>query len=211
MGATRARVQPVIGLPYASRPGASTAAHAAAGGTAASLAPLRQDLEMRTHPAVIRPFKEGDLSALFDMYSEVVLDGGAMPAHGASLDVFVEGWIRNRSVFVAWQDEQIVGSYFVRSNFPAFAADIAQGGYTVCGRARRQGVGRLMVEDSMREARRLGYRSMMFNLVLERNPSRFLYENLGFEVIGRIPDAKQGEDGLIYWRSLADVPLAPPA
>ena len=46
---------------------------------------------------------------------------------------------------------------------------------------------------------------MMFNLVLEDNPSRALYESVGFVVIGRIPDAKNGQDGMIYWRSLAEV------
>lgn len=155
-------------------------------------------------PVSIRPFQDADLQSLFDMYVAVVEDGGAMPTNGASLDVFVEGWIRNRSVFVACRGEQVVGSYFVRSNFPAFAAHIAQSGYTVSVDARRLGVGRMMVEDSIREAGRLGYTAMMFNLVLERNPSRTLYESLGFTVIGRIPNAKAGQDGIIYWRSLVD-------
>lgn len=155
------------------------------------------------------PLQDDDLGALFDMYVAVVEDGGALPANGASMDVFMEGWVRNRAVFVAWKGEEIVGPYFVRSNSPAFAAHIAQGGYTVGKTARRQGVGRLMVQDSLRQAGRLGYTAMMFNLVLERNPSRALYESLGFEVIGRIPDAKAGEDGIIYWRSLGDVPPDP--
>ena len=156
-------------------------------------------------PIEIRPFEEADLQSLFEMYAAVVEDGGAVPANGASMDVFVEGWIRNRAVFVARSGDQIVGSYFVRSNFPAFAARIAQGGYTVSRSARRQGIGRLMVEDSLCMAKRLGYSAMMFNLVLEGNPSRTLYESLGFTVIGRIPNAKDGEDGIIYWRSLGDL------
>lgn len=160
---------------------------------------------MPTSSVEIRPLRDEDQAALFDMYAAVVADGGALPANGASMDVFVEGWIRNRAVFVAWKGDEIVGSYFVRSNFPAFAAHIAQGGYTVGKAARRQGVGRLMVEDSLRQASRLGYTAMMFNLVLEANPSRALYESLGFTVIGRIPNAKDGEDGMIYWRSLVDI------
>jgi L-amino acid N-acyltransferase YncA len=153
---------------------------------------------------MIRPLQDQDIEPLFAMYEEVVRDGGAMPATGATLEVFLDGWIRDRAVYVACQGEHVVGSYFVRSNFPAFAAHIAQGGYTVSSTARRQGIGRLMVEHSLREAARLGYRAMMFNLVLEQNPSRALYESLGFQVIGRIPQAKEGEDGIIYWRSLAD-------
>lgn len=160
---------------------------------------------MSSSPVEMRPLQNEDLNALFEMYAAVVEDGGAMPANGATMEVFLEGWIRNRAVFVAWQGEQIVGSYFVRSNFPAFAAHIAQGGYTVSSAARRQGIGRLMVQDSLKQAARLGYTAMMFNLVLEQNPSRTLYESFGFEVIGRIPHAKQDQDALIYWRSLDDI------
>jgi hypothetical protein len=62
-----------------------------------------------------------------------------------------------------------------------------------------------MVRDSLRQAAQLGYKAMMFNLVLESNPSRGIYESFGFEVIGRIPEAKADEAGLIYWRSLSDL------
>jgi L-amino acid N-acyltransferase YncA len=154
----------------------------------------------------MRALRDEDVASLFEMYADLVQDGGALPADGASLDVFIEGWIRNRAVYVAWQGDKIVGSYFVRANFPAFAAHIAQGGYTVSRDARRRGIGRLMVEDSLQRARQLGYTAMMFNLVLETNPSRALYESLGFAVIGRIPEAKQEESGIIYWRSLVDIP-----
>ena len=47
---------------------------------------------------------------------------------------------------------------------------------------------------------------MLFNLVFESNPARAMYDKLGFVEIGRIPDAVEGEDALIYWRSLADDP-----
>jgi hypothetical protein len=83
---------------------------------------------MSSDSVEIRPFQDADLEHLFTMYQDVVQDGGALPAGPASREVFVEGWIRNRSVFVAWQNDAIVGSYFIRSNFPAFAADIAQAG-----------------------------------------------------------------------------------
>lgn len=151
----------------------------------------------------IRAMVAGDLEALFGMYGEVVADGGALPAGGSpTMDVFVEGWIRDRSVFVAWRDDTPVGTYFVRSNFPAFAAHIAQAGYIVAGGARRSGIGTALLEHSLGQARDLGFLAMMFNLVLESNPSRRLYEAAGFTVIGRIPEARGDEPGLIYWRRL---------
>ena len=70
---------------------------------------------------------------------------------------------------------------------------------------RNTGVGRTLVEHSLREARRLGFDAMKFNLVFESNSARSMYRRLGFEEIGRIPGAIEGEDAVIYWRSLEDV------
>ena len=63
-------------------------------------------------------------------------------------------------------------------------------------------MGTALVEHSLAEARRLGFDAMMFNLVFESNPSRRLYERLGFEVVGRVPEAVGGEDAIVYWRRL---------
>ncbi len=147
--------------------------------------------------------EDEDRQPLFQMYRDVVQDGGAMPAAGyPTLEVFEDGWIRNRSVLVAWRDGQPVGSYFVRSNFPAFAAHIAQAGFIVAREARRSGIGTAMLRHSLHHARSLGFTAMMFNLVLESNPSRRLYEAAGFAVVGRVPEARADEPGLIYWRRL---------
>ena len=34
-----------------------------------------------------------------------------------------------------------------------------------------------------------------------------MYERLGFSEIGRVPKAVDGEDAVIYWRSLEDIAL----
>ena len=151
----------------------------------------------------VRPLLPQDEEAILELYREVVHDGGAHPKGGeATLEVFRRGWTRDRHVFVAGEANRIVGTFFVRSNFPAFAAHIAQCGYMVARGARRRGIGRLLLERSMVEAADLGYRAMMFNVVFAGNRSRALYESAGFTVIGRIPDARPGEDAFIYWRAL---------
>jgi ribosomal protein S18 acetylase RimI-like enzyme len=43
---------------------------------------------------------------------------------------------------------------------------------------------------------------MQFNLVFASNPARRLYERLGFEAVGRVPEAIDGEDAIVYWRRL---------
>ena len=64
--------------------------------------------------------------------------------------------------------------------------------------ARRKGVGRLMGEYSMEEAKRLGFHAMQFNFVVKSNEKAVnLWKSLGFEIIGEIPDAyRHLENGL---------------
>ena len=144
-----------------------------------------------------------DHEALFEVYRGMVEEAAARPEDGWSpREVFEEGWLRRRRVYVARRDGTVVGGCFLRTNFPAFAPHIAQGGYLVDRRYRRQGVGRSLVEFSMSEARRLGYTAMMFNLVRADNPSTRLYEDLGFVVVGRVPSAFGPLDGLVYWTDL---------
>lgn len=156
-------------------------------------------------PVDVRLAEASDVDALFEVFRDVVASGGAEPHGGrATREVFVEGWVRERRVYAARQDGVTVGGYFLRSNFPAFAAHIAQGGYLVAQPARGRGIGSYLLTHSLHEAARSGYTAMMFNLVQENNPSRRLYERAGFQVIGRIPRVHGDEDGIIYWRDLRE-------
>lgn len=152
----------------------------------------------------IRPAERSDIDALFEVYADVAASGGAEPQQAKPLrDTFIDGWVRDRAVFAADLDGVMAGGYFLRPNFPAFAAHIAQCGYLVAPTMRRRGIGRRLVEHSLQEATLAGYTAMMFNLVMESNPSRRLYESVGFEVIGSIPEVHGSEGALIYWRRLA--------
>ncbi len=43
---------------------------------------------------------------------------------------------------------------------------------------------------------------MQFNFVFDSNPARRLYERLGFELVGRVPEVIDGEAVCVYWRRL---------
>jgi ribosomal protein S18 acetylase RimI-like enzyme len=58
----------------------------------------------------------------------------------------------------------------------------------------------------MERARSLGFDALQFNFVFETNPARSLYERLGFQEVGRVPDVIDGEAVCIYWRKLDPVP-----
>ena len=55
-----------------------------------------------------------------------------------------------------------------------------------------------LVLDSIERAPRHGFDAIQFNLVFASNPARRLYEELGWREIGRVPEAVDGEDAVIY-------------
>jgi ribosomal protein S18 acetylase RimI-like enzyme len=159
-----------------------------------------------TAPA-IAPYREEDEEDLFAAFAAVVEEGGGYPqGPPTTREGFRAVWFGPAvaAVRVARFDDEFAGAYYLKPNFPGRAAHIANAGYLDVAAMRGRGVGEALVVDSLDVAREHGFDAMMFNLVFESNPAARLYERLGFEQIGRIPDAVDGEAARIYWRSLAD-------
>ena len=158
-------------------------------------------------PVDIRSASVDDYEELFNAFSRVVAAGEGFPqAPPLTREDFDSYWIRSSSaVAVAKFGDYLVGGYYIKPNFVGRAAHIANAGYFVLAPYRGTGTGRALVEHSLVEARRLGFDAVMFNLVFESNPARDMYKRLGFEEIGRIPDAVDGEAAVLYHRSLSDV------
>jgi ribosomal protein S18 acetylase RimI-like enzyme len=160
---------------------------------------------------VISPYRESDEEELFAAFSAVVDEGTGYPqAPPLSREAFRSTWFGPAvSVQVARLRGDFAGAYYLKPNFPGRAAHIANAAYLVVAELRGRGLGEAVVRHSLTEGRRLGFDAIMFNLVFESNPAGHLYERLGFRRIGVIPDAVDGEDARIYWRSLADQAEAP--
>jgi GNAT superfamily N-acetyltransferase len=156
--------------------------------------------------AVLSLFAAVDELELFDLFARIVAAREGYPqAPPLTRDVFEETWIRHATaVVVARADDRVVGAYYLKPNQPGRAAHIANAGYIVDADYRGHGIGRLLVEDSIRRAPTVGFDAIQFNLVFESNPARRLYEELGWQQVGRIPDAVEGEAAIIYWRRVGD-------
>jgi GNAT superfamily N-acetyltransferase len=154
----------------------------------------------------VGPMVAADVDALFTLFEQVVAAREGYP-HAPPLTRagFDATWTAPGTATVVARLErppgpEVVGAYYLRPNFVGRAAHIANAGYVVGAPWRRGGIGRLLVEDSVRRAVALGFDAVQFNLVFASNPARRLYEELGWRVIGRVPDAVDGEDALVYWR-----------
>lgn len=154
---------------------------------------------------IIRPARPEDYRELHAAFAVIVSAGEGYPHEPGPLPYrdFAMYWLEHKSlVVVGYVGQQLAGSYHLNPNFIGRAAHIGNGGYFVVPTMRGQGVGTALLRHSLCAARELGFDAMQFNLVLESNPARRLYERLGFEVVGRIPDAIEHEAGIIYWRRL---------
>jgi ribosomal protein S18 acetylase RimI-like enzyme len=159
-------------------------------------------------PVDIRPVRRDDHDDLFEAFERIVATREGFPQDPPlTRSDFNEYWIEHSTaVSIARFDHHVVGAYYIKPNFVGRAAHICNAGYFVLAPYRGTGVGRALVEHSLVEARRLGFDAMQFNLVFESNPARAMYRDMGFLEIGRVPKAVDGEDALIYWRSLEDQP-----
>ncbi len=162
-----------------------------------------QGLELR-----LGPVGAEDRRALFALFAGVVERGEGFPqAPPLTDDDFEAAWgSGTRMVVAARHDASLAGAYALKANFPGRAGHIANAGYVVDRAWRRHGVARALVEDSLERAAALGFDAMQFNLVFASNPARRLYEELGFEVTGRVPAAVEGEDAFVSYRTLATRP-----
>jgi ribosomal protein S18 acetylase RimI-like enzyme len=93
-------------------------------------------------------------------------------------------------VFVAAENGDVVGSYFLRANQAGGGSHVANCGYVTKPPARGRGVGRTMCAHSLERAAYRGFRAMQFNFVVETNQRAVrLWESFGFVIVGRLPRA----------------------
>ena len=93
-------------------------------------------------------------------------------------------------VFVAEENGEVVGTYYLRSNQKGGGAHVANCGYMTSFRASGRGVARAMCAHSLGHAKTRGFRAMQFNFVVSTNERAVrLWQSFGFEIVGRLPMA----------------------
>lgn len=92
--------------------------------------------------------------------------------------------------FVLEENNQILGSYYIKPNGMGPSKHICNCGYMVVPQFRGKGVARRLCEHSQLIAIELGFKAMQFNSVVSTNQiAVLLWQKLGFSIIGTIPKA----------------------
>jgi GNAT superfamily N-acetyltransferase len=131
--------------------------------------------------AVLEPiFRRGDTYAIdVDITREDALDF----------------WFGHAEVRVAVVDHRVLGTYYLDRNQAGNGSHVANCGYAVHPEARGLGLGRAMCADSLDRARGAGFTAMQFNFVVSTNLDAIhLWKEMGFEVVGTIPDGFRHPD-----------------
>ena len=157
----------------------------------------------------IRPATPDDHDAIWSIFHEVVATADTYAyAPNTTREEALRLWVETtRATYVVEDGGDVLGTYFIRTNQPGLGAHVCNAGYMVAARARGRGFGRALCEHSLEEARRLGYRAMQYNLVVSTNPAVRLWEQMGFEKVGRLPEAfhlhgREYVDAFVMYRLL---------
>lgn len=158
----------------------------------------------------IRAAEIADQPAIWQIIGPVIRSGETYPLpRDWPEDKAIAYWFSpQHSVFVAEADGALLGSYYLKANNQGGGAHVANCGYMVAAHARGKGVARRMCTHSLDAAKQAGFTAMQFNFVVASNEGAVhLWTDMGFETVGRLPDAfrhpTQGlVDALVMFRTL---------
>ena len=147
---------------------------------------------------LIRKYENDDISQMINLWNEVVEDGIAFPQEEFLTEKTGAEFFASQSYCgVAVDDSgEIVGLYILHPNNVGRCGHICNASYAVSSKCRGQHIGEKLVLDCIAQAKKIGFKILQFNAVVESNiHARHLYERIGFTQLGVIPNGFRMKDG----------------
>src|SRR3954464_10444246 len=119
----------------------------------------------------IRKATEADHDAIWGIIHQVLQGGDTyIFAPSSSKEKMLAIWCApNKHTYVALAAGEIAGTFVISDNQMDLGSHIANGSYMVSPSHSGRGIGRAMGEFSLKEAKRVGYKAMQFNIVIKSN------------------------------------------
>ena len=158
----------------------------------------------------VRDATRSDHNAVWELFEPVVRAGETYALdRDLSREAALAYWFAPGSCNrVAVTAEQVVGASYLRANQQGGGAHVANAAFVTDAAWQGRGIARMLAEDALGEARRLGFKAMQFNFVVANNARAVvLWQAIGFEIVGRLPEAfahpSAGPvDALVMYRKL---------
>ena len=139
----------------------------------------------------IREFKKEDVCQMREIWNEVVSQAAAFPQEEPLSEKSAFEFFSAQTYTAVAEnasDGRIVGLYILHPNNIGRCGHISNASYAVKSDLRGMHIGRLLVSDCLKNAKRLGFKILQFNAVVDSNKAALhLYEKLGFTHLGVIP------------------------
>ena len=133
---------------------------------------------------IIRKYESRDIADMVKIWNSVVEDGIAFPQEEYLNETSGAEFFSSQSYCGVAENENgdIMGLYILHPNNVGRCGHISNASYAVASGSRGLHIGEMLVLDSLKEAKRLGFKIMQFNAVVASNThARHLYERLGFK------------------------------
>jgi L-amino acid N-acyltransferase YncA len=143
---------------------------------------------------IISVATDDDWPAIFPIFAAIVAAGEtyAYPS-GLTSDEARALWMEpppGQTVVARDEDGVVLGSAKMGPNRPGRGSHVATASFMVDPAQQGRGVGRTLGSYVVDWARAAGFHSMQFNAVVETNVGAVkLWQDLGFTIIGTVPDA----------------------
>lgn len=141
----------------------------------------------------IRPATDADFESMWIIFSEHVAAGESYTFTPAtSREAAYHYWLGpGVNTYVATMGgARVLGMYRLVPNQVGRGHHVANASFMVSTAAQGVGVGHLLGEHGIEEARRQGYLAMQFNYVVSTNTAAIkLWKKLGFSIVGTLPKA----------------------
>lgn len=161
---------------------------------------------------IVREYTPSDVPAMAEIWNSVVADGLAFPQTD-ELSVSEAADFFGQQTYCAVAEDTdgggVLGLYILHPNNVGRCGHISNASYAVAKDSRGLHIGEKLVTDCLNQAARCGFRLLQFNAVVKTNGrARKLYERLGFNLVGTVPEGflmKDGhyEDICIYYHTLS--------
>lgn len=133
-----------------------------------------------------------DFPAIWEFFRFVIASGDTLSFLPTTTFEQAKGdWMgEGIRTYKAVKEGVIVGTFILKANSPGLGSHVANAGYMVHPQWQGQGIGAQLVQHSLDEAKRLGFKAMQFNLVVATNTRAVkLYERFDFKIVGTLPKA----------------------
>ena len=161
-------------------------------------------------PLEIRPAAADDAAAIWRILEPMIRAGETYTLpRDMNREAALGYWLADgHEVFVAAEGDAVFGTYFLQANQKGGGAHVANCGYVTAAESAGRGIAAAMCAHSLEHARARGFRAMQFNFVVSTNDRAVkLWQRLGFDIVGRLPQAFQHPsrglvDALVMYRML---------